>query len=603
MRQDTYSDAGTATAVLTGGDPNGPKRSGDNVVEVEGLRVSLSRGGVRSEVLHGIDLSIGRGEILGLVGQSGSGKSVLSMSMLGLLPAKSAARFEGSLTVAGVDMLHGKESVRRTVRREKLGAVFQDPMTSLNPTMRVGDQVRESCGSRKQALELLRAVGIPDPQGRLRAFPHELSGGLRQRVMIALAISRSPALIVADEPTTALDVTVQAQVLRLLQSLRTDFGASVLLVTHDLGVAAMMADRIAVMSDGQLREVGSTEQVLEDPRDSYTKSLLATRLTIDLGQESQQKADVDSQRSPLMSTSDVTCTFSVKDSAGKRRSLSALRGVDTHVFPGETLVIVGESGSGKSTLLRVIASLESNFTGEISSLASEDVQMVFQDAGASLTPWMTIGELLGERLIGTPKADRKPRIIAALNRVGLDDSVLNVRPTELSGGQRQRVALARAIMIPPKILLCDEPTSALDASLAVSVLDLISELAQSLNMAVVFVTHDLAVAQRIGTRIAVMYLGKIVETGPAHSVVADPKHPYTRAMLASVPGAGVITVAPRGEPASPLDPPTGCSYHPRCEMATSVCKSGDLDLGLQTLVGSVPGSLQRQVACVRRSEL
>ena len=642
------------------------------VASVDDLDVTFRRNGGDVRALRGVSLSIAPGEILGLVGESGSGKSVLGFSLLGLLPGH--AKVDGSVVVAGSDMVSGDAKAQRRVRRLDLGAVFQDPMTSLNPTMRVGRQVAEAAGSDAEALRLLTAVGIPEPKRRMRAYPHELSGGLRQRVMIAIAIAGDPALIIADEPTTALDVTVQAQVLRLLRRLRDEIGCSIVLITHDLGVAAQIADRIAVLYAGRIAEVGPAAAVLGAPAHPYTHGLLRSRLTLNTARDRRLAAlagSVPSAAAPLPGCAfvprctlardtctetppdpvevaadrtsacilsptevadslgatptnteerfpavaanraamppsvvlrDVAKTFSVarrwldrsSDEGGK---LHALRGVSLRVGHGESIALVGESGSGKSTLLRAIAGLEKPTSGTVELVEGQRPQMVFQDAGASLTPWLSVGELISERLRGSgmSRAQRRAAVDEVLARVGLPAEIAKSRAGQLSGGQRQRVSLARATVVPPSVLLCDEPTSALDVSLAASVLNLIGDLRRSLDMSVVFVTHDLSVARVVADRIAVMYLGRIVEIGPAEHVIGAPAHPYTQALVDSIPDLGRESRVLSGEPASPLSPPTGCAFHPRCEIAVDACGDVELDVRLEGFPGN-----PHQVACIER---
>jgi len=654
---------GTAVSVADATSVATVSSAPDAVATVAGLHVTFPRNGRAVHALRGVSLTVQRGEILGLVGESGSGKSVLGFGMLGLLPA--SARIDGSISVAGSDMVHGDAKALRTVRRLDLGAVFQDPMTSLNPTMRVGKQVAEAAGSADEALRLLTAVGIPDPARRMRAYPHELSGGLRQRVMIAIAIAGSPELIIADEPTTALDVTVQAQVLRLLQRLRDEIGCSIVFITHDLGVAAQISDRIAVLYAGRIAEVGPAGEVLGAPAHPYTRGLLRSRLTLETARGSRLAAMPGSVPSPLsplpgcafsprcdqatddceksspepasvgpgrvsacllapgqlvhepaaeldagpepvaaqpvglatadqpaaVTVTDVTKTFTV----APRGRLQALRGVTLRVGHGESVALVGESGSGKSTLLRVIAGLEKATTGTVEVAGEQRPQMVFQDAGASLTPWLSVGELIAERLRGRKlsRAARRDAVIEVLDRVGLPAEVAKSRAGQLSGGQRQRVSLARATVVPPAVLLCDEPTSALDVSLAASVLNLIGDLRRGLDMSVVFVTHDLSVARVVADRIAVMYLGRIVEIGPAEDVIGNPTHPYTRALVDAIPDLGRESRVLPGEPASPLSPPAGCAFHPRCPIAVDACSGDELDV---RLVGKSGGA--HQVACI-----
>jgi len=705
----------------------------DAVARIENLSITFRRGGLAIQAVRGVSLEIRRGEILGLVGESGSGKSVLGMSLLGLLPTDPAPATSGTVTVRGQDMLNGSAGLRRSVRREHLGAVFQDPTTSLNPTMRVGRQVIEAAGSEEEAVRLLRAVGVPDAARRMASFPHQLSGGLRQRVMIAMAIAGHPALVVADEPTTALDVMVQAQVLALLRSLRDEIGCSFLMITHDLGVAAQVADRIAVMYGGRLAELGPTATVLRAAAHPYSVALTRSRLSLSARRDrplatlpgevpdpaspppgcpfeprcplafadcrdrppdpaevatghlsaclrppgevaaelhtvppasappgpalsgialpetappetappgSGDPADAPAEPSPAEPSpadgaagqseadevehlvdpgfagpppepgpappagaetaaaarvSGAVKTFRVK-SGHRRTGLQALRGVSLHVTEGESVAIVGESGSGKSTLLRVIAGLERPDRGQITLGPGGRPQMVFQDAGASLTPWLTVGALIGERLqgAGVGGAARRGRVEEALAHVGLPAHVAGARAAQLSGGQRQRVALARATVVPPEVLLCDEPTSALDVSLAAVVLNLVTRLRRELGMAVLFVTHDLSVARVVADRIAVMYLGRVVELGPAEDVVARPRHPYTRALVQAVPDLGVTPSALPGEPASPLDPPPGCAFHPRCPVAETSCADPEY---LPRLT-RVRGERERTIACV-----
>jgi peptide/nickel transport system ATP-binding protein len=628
------------------------------------VAVTFRRRGVPLQALRGVSLDIAAGEIMAVVGESGSGKSVLGLTLLGLLAGDPAPTITGRAEVCGVDMVSASPSARKMVRRQHLGAVFQDPMTSLNPTMRVGRQVTEAAGSADEARRLLDLVGVPEPARRMRAYPHELSGGLRQRVMLAMAVAGRPALVIADEPTTALDVTVQAQILALLRDLRDEIGCSFLLITHDFGVASQVADRVAVLYGGRLAEAGSMQAVLAAPSHPYTAGLLRSRLDLDipLGHEvatlfgeppdpralpagcafaprcpsrsdacgeqlpearsatthdgvvacigSPPAADsgrrddtptfealaANSSPLPAVRCLNVGKDFSVRRGPFRKDRLIALRDINLEVGAGEAVAIVGESGSGKSTLLRVVAGLLELDRGTIER-TDDHPQMVFQDAGASLTPWLTVGEIVAERLRnqGT-KAERRQRVEQALNRVGLPPEVAASKAGQLSGGQRQRVAFARSTIVPPSLLLCDEPTSALDASLAAAVLNLLQHLRRQLGMAVMFVTHDLAAARFVADRIAVMYLGEIVEFGPAEDVVSAPEHPYTKALLSAVPRPGTRPVRLPGEPASPLNVPDGCAFHPRCEDRLATCCSNKpahqvLDI-----------TTKRSVACVLSTE-
>ena len=513
------------------------------VAVIESFSMSLVRNRIRRQVLTDVNLQIQPGEILGLVGESGSGKSVLAMSLLGLLPQTSAPQFDGRVTVGGTDMLRAQPAELRRVRKELLGAIFQDPMTSLNPTMRIGRQIGEVTHDDAESVRLLETVGVRDAAMRLRVYPNELSGGLRQRVMAAIAVAGRPALIVADEPTTALDVTVQAQLLTLLRELRDDFGCSVLMITHDLGVADQIADRLAVMYRGELVELGQASTVVHHPRHAYTRALLGSRLTLTTDRDTRFGTTESSETA--VQIRNVRRTYPMRENRGwwrrgHRGELTAVDGVSLDIARGEALAIVGESGSGKSTLLRIVAGLETPTSGSVTLQVDGDPQMVFQDAGSSLTPWLTVGETLGERLRPErlPRSTVRSRVTEALAAVGLPAEVAAAYPGELSGGQRQRVVLARATMIAPSVLLCDEPTSALDASLAENVLALIRDLRARMGMTVLFVTHDLAVARLMGDRIAVMQAGRVVELGPAEQVITDPREEYTRTLLAAVPEIG-----------------------------------------------------------------
>ena len=585
--------------------------TGGPVAVIENLSITLTRRGQASTVLRNLSLQIGRGEILGLVGESGSGKSVLGLAMMGLLPPRARPLLRGTIRIAGTDMRSGNASAIRAVRRNHLGVIFQDPMTSLNPTMRVGRQITEMHGNEAEAVRLLAQVGVANPEQRIRVFPHELSGGLRQRVMAAIAVSGRPSLIIADEPTTALDVTVQAQLLDMLRQLRDELGCSVLFITHDLAVAAQIADRIAVLYAGRLAEIGSARTVLTVPLHPYTVGLLKSRLSLgtprgevlptmlpepaglalrlqgcpyhsrcpvvldkcttdvpplapvasgnghlracwrDEAQVRQLAALHQpptagpqglslTEKPAAVTVTDLRVVFKQKSGARRAQQTVALDGVSLTVEAGQAVSIVGESGSGKSTLLRVIAGILAPTSGTV-AISPGGAQMVFQDAGSSLTPWLTVGELLRERLLPLKigRAAVQRRVAEALERIGLPVEVARIRPPELSGGQRQRVALARATIIAPAVLLCDEPTSALDASLAATVLNLIRQLRAELDMTVLFVTHDLAVARLMGEKIVVMTNGAIVETGTAADVIDAPNHPYTRSLLAAVPEIAV----------------------------------------------------------------
>ena len=633
----------------------------DPAMRVTDLSVTFQRRGVPVRALRGVSLEMGKREILAVVGESGSGKSVLGLTLLGLLDGNPAPEVAGRAEVCGIDMVSAMPRERKLVRRNHMGAVFQDPMTSLNPTMKIGNQLREVAGSTQEAISLLELVGIPDPVRRMNVYPHQLSGGLRQRVMLAMAVAGKPDLIIADEPTTALDVTVQAQILSMLTDLRDEVGCSILLITHDFGVASQVADRIAVLYGGRLAEYGAMGEVTASPSHPYTAGLLNSRLDLELPRDRHiatlkgeppdprnhppgcafaprcaHRMDVCSEAVPearsahshdgsvacflerpasspsgagspggkgfeLAKVTDqtvVSCTgvgkdFQVSTGTFSKSRLAALRDVDLDVKAGESIAIVGESGSGKSTLLRSVAGLMQIDRGSI-ALPAGKPQMVFQDARASLTPWRTVGDILSDRLRDVPdKAERRRRVQDALAQVGLPAEVANAKAGQLSGGQCQRVAFARSVIVPPPLLLCDEPTSALDASLAGVVLNLLQRLRREFGMAVMFVTHDLAVARFIADRIVVLYLGEVVESGPADEVVNHPFHPYTKALLRSVPKAGEAPFRLQGEPASALAVPSGCAFHPRCSAREESCDRRKPELE------PVAVSITRKIACVK----
>jgi peptide/nickel transport system ATP-binding protein len=570
------------------------ERTTTAVLSLRDLAVSYP-GGVQA--LRGVSLEVAPGEIVGLVGESGAGKTVLGLAALGLLP--SSAELGGHVFLGDTDMATATAEQRRVARKRLAGAVFQDPMTSLNPTMTVGRQVAEAAGSMAAAIEALERARVPDAPRRARQYPHELSGGLRQRVMIAMAVTGAPALIVADEPTTALDVTIQAEILRLLSELRNETGSSMLFVTHDFAVAASLADRVAVLYGGRLAELGPTTELLEQPDHPYTAGLLAARPSPDSprgrplrvlpGEPPDPRAHVDAcpfaprcplvmpaceerlppvtpapghaglvaclragepppplvqlqdrfpdrvpagDRPPALRLNELTKAF------GPRQSRHvAVDGLTLEVPATGAVALVGESGCGKTTTLRMAAGLERPDSGTVEVGPGGRPQLVFQDAGASLTPWLSVGELLQERLraegFSAPQRAARARDVLAL--VGLPISVLGLRARQLSGGQRQRVAIARAIAVPPALLACDEPISALDVSLAAAVLNLLSRLRAELGMAMLFVTHDLTVARLMGDRVAVMHAGQIVEEGPPETVLASPRHPQTKALVAALP--------------------------------------------------------------------
>ena len=536
------------------------------VAQVRDLRVDFETEDGTLAALKGVSLDIRPGEIVALVGESGSGKSVFSSCLMGLPPVSRKTTVTGSVMVGGVDMINGPERRRRDVRRNLIGAVFQDPLTSLDPMMKIGDQVRERGADRARGVAALTDCGVPEPEMRMDQWPHLLSGGLRQRTTIAGALTTdvrppegggaetrriaelmgsrdgTPLLLVADEPTTALDVRVQAQIIALFDQLRAEHGCSIVLITHDLGVAAQIADRIAVMYHGEICELGPAAEVLEHPQHAYTRGLLAARLDVNkVVVRSRADADTSAVRErpegrPVLEVRDIVKTFP-RQGGRRGEKFVAVNGVSLAVAPGGSTALVGESGCGKSTLLRVATGLTKPDSGTVEVAGTARPQLVFQDAGSSLTPWLSISAQLVERLRtrGTSRRESAVEAEALLERVGLDRRMGRARPSALSGGQRQRAAIARALASAPDILVCDEPVSALDASLAARVLDLLEDLRTSMGVAILMVTHDLAVARRIADDLVVMYEGAVVERGPVEQVFAHPQHPYTQDLLTASP--------------------------------------------------------------------
>jgi len=499
-----------------------------------------------------VSFDIAQGETLALVGESGSGKSVTALSIVQLLPYPLARHPEGSIRFKGQELIGASKALLQDVRGDEISMIFQEPMTSLNPLHTVEKQINEMLilhkglsreEARARTLELLDVVGIPDAAKRLGAYPHELSGGQRQRVMIAMALANEPDLLIADEPTTALDVTIQAQILKLLKELQAEFGMALLLITHDLGIVRKMADRVAVMTQGEIVEQEPTEKIFENPRHEYTQRLLAAQPKGD-----PIKASPDAPI--VMAGAEVKVHFPIKAGLLKRTVdyVRAVDGISLNVREGHTVGVVGESGSGKTTLglalLRLISSRgEINFRGAaIQGLGAKELrplrrqmQVVFQDPYGSLSPRLSIGQIVEEGLkvhdLGGSFEEREAMIVAALQEVGLDPESRHRYPHEFSGGQRQRVAIARAMVLKPKFLVLDEPTSALDMSVQAQIVDLLRELQDRNNLAYLFISHDLKVVRTLADEVIVMRDGKVVEHGPAQQIFEAPKEPYTQALM------------------------------------------------------------------------
>ena len=639
------------------------------LLEARGLRTWFESSTGRVRALDGVDLEIGRGETFALVGESGCGKSVTALTLLRLLP-ETARIAAGSVQFDHTDVLALPEARMRDVRGRRMSIIFQEPATSLNPVLTVGRQIVEvverhteirGADARRRAIELLDAVGIADSERRIDEYPFQLSGGMKQRVMIALALAAEPELLIADEPTTALDVTIQAQVLDLLAKLQAERGMSILLITHDLGIVAGVAHRVAVMYAGQIVEVASRTAFFIAPQHPYSRKLFAALpgafkrgadLAVIPGQvpalsgefpgcrfvdrcehamarcrseppewtrvsdghfvrchlrETERAAPLSLDGEPasassragpplalLLEVRDLKVHFPIRRGLLKRAVgyVRAVDGVSLAIPAGRTLALVGESGCGKTTVGKSLLQLirptagEVKFDGvELSSLRGDalrrrraDLQIVFQDPYGSLDPRMRVHDILMEGLAALSlfgsKLGREQRIAELLEHVGLPASAGARYPHEFSGGQRQRIAIARALAVNPKLVVCDEPTSALDVSVQAQILNLLGRLQRELGLAYLFITHNLGVVAYIADQVAVMYLGRIVETGTVEEVLGAPQHPYTQALLAAVPSLDgrreEVRVA--GELPSPVAPPSGCHFHPRCPHAMVHCR-------------------------------
>jgi peptide/nickel transport system ATP-binding protein len=649
-------------------------RIGEALLEIEDLNVQFvtSHGTVRA--VEGLSYTVHPGEMVAIVGESGSGKSVSALAVMQLLPS-GTARTRGSIRFGGRELLGLTDEEMRRIRGREIAMIFQEPMTSLNPVLRIGLQITEPLtihlnmdekAARARAIELLTLVGITDPESRLNQYPHQLSGGMRQRVMIAIGLACNPKLLIADEPTTALDVTIQAQILELMKDLSRRLGVAVVIITHNLGIVARYADRVNVMYAARLVESGTAERVFGRPMHPYARGLLTAVPRLDRGRSAKlstidgappnllnppsgcrfrprcrfaiekcledppfvtaepghvaachRVAEIEALDPPLQRGAasskpgvvggDADDILAIKGAKKyfpirmglfrKARLVRAVDDVTISIKRGETLGLVGESGCGKSTLGRLVLRLDDPTAGEILfegvDLAPLDrhqmiavrkkMQVIFQDPYSSLNPRMTVGQIIAEPIRVheiLPKPQIPDRVAELLQVVGLFPYMALRYPHELSGGQRQRVGIARALAVDPRVIVCDEAVSALDVSIQGQVINLLEELQQRLGLTYLFIAHDLAVVRHISSKVAVMYLGRIVEYAAADELFANPMHPYTRALLAAapVPDPVIERTRPRtiikGELPSPLNPPKGCVFHPRCPLATEECRKG-----------------------------
>lgn len=566
----------TAAPMTISGAVNAPDTT--PLLAVEGLTVSVNTESGLRPLVSDLSFTLARGETLAIAGESGSGKSITSLAVMGLLPPPAVRITGGTVRLGDTELTRLPEAEMQAIRGNRIAMIFQEPMTSLNPVLTIGTQLTEAIEAHEplpraeayaRALAALQAVRMSEPERRTRQYPHELSGGMRQRVMIAMAIALRPDVLIADEPTTALDVTVQREVLDLLRDLQREMGTAIILITHDMGVVAEMADRVIVMQAGRMVEEAPVRALFAAPKAAYTRALLDAVPRMGQG---VLRGGAAAHRAPLAVLRDLRVKYDSRGGLLGRvtHQTHAVAGVSFHIGQGETFALVGESGCGKSTIARAMVGL-APFTGQIeiagSSLgpaptkaARRDVQLIFQDPMASLDPRMTVGNLVCEPLvihgIGTPDT-RRAQARDLFEKVGLSPDQLDRYPHEFSGGQRQRICIARALALRPKLIIADESVSALDVSVQARVLDLLRALKDEFGLSYLFISHDMAVVENIADRVGVMFLGQIVEMGTRAQVFGNPQHPYTRRLIEAVPVPDPThirtqTTRPTGEVPSPL---------------------------------------------------
>ena len=526
------------------------------VLQIDQFSVSLPSGADRQFAIEDISLQVAPREILCIVGESGSGKSVTAHGIMGLLPTGQLEPVGGTIHLLGESLLDATSGRLQQLRGSRMSMIFQEPMTALNPVMTLGRQIEEVLAEHtristrermERTLNLMESVNLPDPPNLYRTYPHQISGGQRQRVMIAMALALEPALLIADEPTTALDVTTQAQILTLISNIQREHNTGVLFITHDFGVVAEIADRVVVMKDGKIVETGPTKHVLGAPKDAYTRMLIAAVPIF-----TPRRIPSGATKPIVLATDTLSKTYHTKSFFGRRRTVVAVQKVTIKIRQGETLGVVGESGAGKSTVARCVARLIEPTNGQIymhnENLAKlsisqfrpwrKRIQIVFQDPYRSLNPRRTIGDAIAEgpKNFGATSKKAYERTSELLDLVGIDPTAADRYPHQFSGGQRQRVCIARALAMEPELLVADEPVSALDVSVQAQVLNLLTDIQARFNLAILFITHDLRVAAQISDHIAVMYQGEIVEQGPASHVFANPTHDYTKRLFNAAPG-------------------------------------------------------------------
>ncbi len=604
---------------------------GQNVrklVDIKNERLSFFTPAGEVKALNDVSIMLNEGEVLGIVGESGSGKSVTAYSLMGLT-AHPGKLLDGTLWFNGHQIETMTEKEMRKIRGNEVSIIFQDPMTSLNPVYTIGNQIEEVIllhtdkkkkEAYERAKELLDLVGINEPEKRLKQYPHELSGGMRQRVMIAIALACEPKLLIADEPTTALDVTIQAQILELMMKLKEKLGMAIIMITHDLGVVASMCEKIAVMYAGKIIEYGTTDDIFYHPKHQYTKGLIRSIPRLDTKEHERlvpiEGTPVDMLNPPkgcpfaprceecrkmgdkLVQIEHLRQYFPAGGYGKKKKYIQAVDDVSFCIEKGETLGLVGESGCGKTTTGRTILKLYEPTGGkftydgkvifDIENKVSVDMlpyrkrmQIVFQDPYASLDPRMTVGDIVGEAIdvhkLASNKQERYEIIIEMLRRVGLNSEHANRYPHEFSGGQRQRVGIARALAVNPEFIVCDEPISALDVSIQAQVINMFEDLQEEMGLTYLFIAHDLSVVKHISNRIGVMYLGRLVELADSYELTTNSLHPYTKSLISAIPIADPKVareskrIVLEGDVPSPLNPPSGCRFRTRCPYADERC--------------------------------
>jgi len=588
----------------------------ENLLDIKNLQITFNTSSDEKDLIKavsGISLQIPEGKTIGLVGESGSGKSVTALAAMGLLP-KDNCEINGEINYLGTNLLKLSNSELSIIRGKEISMVFQEPMTSLNPVLNIEKQIEEILEKhlsltknqiKDKTISLLKMVRISDPESRIKNYPHQFSGGQRQRIMIAMALACNPKLLIADEATTALDVTIQLQILELIKDLTNSMGTTLLMITHNLGIIARYAHQVNVMKEGKIVERGTALKIYSSPNHSYTKNLLKSVPIIDLKNKNKINKNITNiNETPVISVKNLNVEFQLRNNyffSKSTKTINAVRDVSFDIFRGETFGLVGESGSGKTTIGKSIVNLVEPKSGTIVlngkkhkktfqniKIIRKNVGMVFQDPYGSLNPRMRIREIILEPIrVHYPDSDNENNLVVSLlQKVGLHSSMMYRYPHEFSGGQRQRICIARSLAHNPSLLILDEPLSALDVSIQAQIVELLKKLQRESGISYLFISHDLATVQKLSHKVAVMYLGKLIEYGSKELIYSNPLHPYTQALLDSVPipDPSIETKINRtiiqGEIPSATNPPSGCVFRTRCPNPTNDCKEGNTEMAL-----------------------